>query len=404
MKIKTEPITEQWNVSKINFIDDVIKQYDFAEKIIIADCTLRDGEQQAGIVFTKEDKVAIAKQLNKLGVHEIEVGMPAVSQEDMDAAQAILALGLNSKATALSRAVEGDIDLLVNLGIDNITISLPIGDMQRKYKLKWDDQKYLAKALQITEYAKKKGLHVSLSPFDTTRVELDFLDLFLKTMKGSGTIDRIRVVDTVGSASPAAIKYLVKRVKNGLGGNIPIEIHCHDDFGLAAAATIAGVEAGASIISSTINGIGERSGNAATEEVVMALRVLYGLDLGIKLNYLTETSQLIEQLSGIKLQRHKPVVGLNSFSYESGLVVSGFIEMNFTTEAYIPEIVGQERHIVIGKKSGKASIEYKLKERGLVLSDTDIELMVQKVKECAIKLKRAISDEEFLELIAELKK
>lgn len=402
MRIKNEPITEQWNVSKINFIDEVVKQYDFAEEIIVADCTLRDGEQQAGIVFTKEDKVAIAKQLDKLGVHEIEVGMPAVSQEDMDAAQAILALGLNSKTTALSRAVEGDIDLLVNLGIENITISLPIGDMQRKYKLKWDDQKYLAKALQITEYAKKKGLHVSLSPFDTTRVELNFLNLFLNTMKGSGTIDRIRVVDTVGSASPAAIKYLVKKVKNGLG-NIPIEIHCHDDFGLAVAATIAGVEAGAAIISSTINGIGERSGNAATEEVVMALRVLYGLDLGINLNYLTETSQLIEQLSGIKLQRHKPVVGLNSFSYESGLVVSGFIEMNFTTEAYIPEIVGQQRHIVIGKKSGKASIEYKLKEMGLVLSDADIELMVQKVKQCAIKQKSAISDEKFLELIAEIK-
>lgn len=403
MKIKAEPITGQWNVSELNFLSEVTEQYNFSDQIIVADCTLRDGEQQAGIVFTKEDKVEIAKKLDKLGIHEIEAGMPAVSEEDMEAAKAILSLGLNSTITALSRAVEGDIDRLADLGIKNITISLPIGDMQRKYKLKWDDDKYLATAVKITEYAKNKGLRVSLSPFDTTRVNLKFLDTFLDTMKKSGTIDRIRVVDTVGSASPAAIRYLVKRVKQGLG-NVPIEIHCHDDFGLAVATTIAGVEAGASIISSTLNGIGERSGNAATEEVVMALRVLYGLDLGIKMEYFTEASELVERLSGVKLQRHKPVVGQNSFSYESGLVVSGFMNMNFTTEAYVPEIVGQKRHIVIGKKSGKASIEYKLKELGINLSEAGIDQMVQKVKEYSIAQKRAINDKEFAEIAATLLK
>jgi len=397
MEIHAEPITEKWYLSKLNFLPEVTGAYHFSPEIILSDCTLRDGEQQAGIVFTKEDKIAIAKQLDTLGVHEIEIGMPAASREDTEAAQAILSLGLGAKITALARATEKDIDLLAGLGVYGAMISLPIGDLQRKFKLKWDDQKYLDTCFRITEYAKNKGLYVNLSPYDTTRVDLEFFDMFLEKVAKSGLIDRMRLVDTVGSASPGAIRYLVGRMKSALG-DIPIEIHCHNDFGLAVAATIAGVEAGAGVISSTINGLGERSGNAATEEVVMALRLLYGLDLGIDLVHLKETSELVETLSGVALQRHKPVVGRNCFSHESGMVVSGWLNMRFTSEAYAPEIVGQKSSLVIGKKSGKASIEHKLKEHGLFPSEAALEQIVEKVKAFAVSRKRALSDEELLQI------
>lgn len=395
------PVTENWYVSKINFLEDIQKTFSFAPDIIVADCTLRDGEQQPGIVFTKQDKVAIAQKLSKLGIQEIEVGMPSSSQEDAVAAKDIVALGLeNTRITALARALKDDIDLVANLGVWGVSISLPIGDLQREHKLKWTEQKYLDTCLSITEYAKKKGLNVNLSPYDTTRVDLDFLDIVLDTVKKSGFVDRVRLVDTVGAANPAAIKYLVKRMKQ-VSGNLPLEIHVHDDFGMAVANTIAALEAGADVISSTINGIGERSGNAATEEIVMALKILYGIDIGVNIGLLKETSEFIEKLSGVKLQAHKAVVGQNCFSYETGLTVAGILHMPFTAQPYSPEIVGQKTSIVLGKKSGKTSIEYKLKELGYTLTEEAIEKVLNKVKEYSVEHKKPVSDKEFIDILKE---
>jgi isopropylmalate/homocitrate/citramalate synthase len=240
-------------------------------------------------------------------------------------------------------------------------------------------------------------LHVTFSPFDTTRVDLDFLDVVLNKIRESGFVDKVRMVDTVGAANPLAIKYLVKRMKAALGV-IPIEIHCHNDFGLAVANSLAAVEAGADVISSTINGIGERSGNASTEEIALALKVLYGIDLGINYAVLKETSELVEKLSGVKLQPHKAVVGQNCFSHESGLVVAGLANMIFTAEPYSPEFVGQQRRIVIGKHSGKVSIEMKLKEYGLRYTADVVTAILQKVKEFAIEQKHSLNDEELLKI------
>jgi len=392
-------VTENWYVSKINFLDEIQNVYNFAPNIVVADCTLRDGEQQPGVVFTKEDKVAIAKKLNKLGVHEIEVGMPSSSHEDALATKDIVALELeNTKITALARALKEDIDLVAGLGVRYVSISLPIGDLQREHKLKWTEQRYLDTCLSITEYAKKKGLYVNLSPYDTTRVDLDFLDRVLDQVSKSGFVDRVRLVDTVGAASPAAIKYLVKRMKKA-SRNLPIEIHVHDDFGLAVSNTIAALEAGADVISSTINGLGERSGNAATEEIVMALKLLYGIDIGINLGLLKETSEFIENLSRVKLQPHKSVVGQNCFSYETGLTIAGIMSEPFTAQPYTPELVGQKLGIVIGKKSGKASIEYKLDELGLTLSDEAVGKVLNRVKEYSVENKKPVSNDELMEII-----
>ena len=210
-----------------------------------------------------------------------------------------------------------------------------------------------------------------------------------------GSVDRIRMVDTVGSAIPLATKFLIGEMKKIIP-DIPIEAHFHNDFGLATANTLAAAECGVEVLSTTMNGLGERSGNTPTEEVAVALKVLYDIDLGINLEKLYSTARFIEKISGIKLQPHKAVVGRNSFAHESGMVVAGILKMPFTGEAYSPEMVGQKRKIIIGKQSGIQTIKYYLEKMKLNASDDQARAIVERVKEIAIKNKRSLTDKEFL--------
>lgn len=385
-------------VSSFNTETEVAGKFKFSPRLSIVDCTLRDGEQQAGVVFTKEDKVKIARKLDEIGIPEIEAGMPAVSEEDREAVYEMVKAGLNSRITALARPIKSDIDMLADCGVWCATLSIPIGDLQRKFKLGWDNETYIRTLLEMAEYAKKKGLYVNISPYDTTRVGVAFLERVLSEIVKAGTVDRVRLVDTVGSASPPAIKYLVRKMKCILG-SIPIEVHCHNDFGMATACTIAGAETGAEYLSTTINGLGERAGNAPTEEVLVALKFLYGIDLNVKLEKLCEISRLVEELSGAKLQHHKAVVGKHAFSHETGMVVAGIVKNAFVAEAYAPEVVGQKRELLIGKKSGSRVLIKKLEEKGIVLSRAEIGELLKKVKEFAISHKRNLTDEEFFSLL-----
>ena len=385
-------------VSPFNDEPEVKEQIRISPKLTLVDCTLRDGEQQAGVAFTKEDKVRIARKLDEIGIAEIEAGMPASSTEDREAICEMVQAGLKARITALARPSKADIDMLADCGVWCATLTIPIGDLQRKFKLGWDDETYVRTLLETAEYAKKKGLYVNVSPYDTTRVTPAFLDRVLNEIAKAGTVDRVRLVDTVGSASPLAIKYLVRRMKSILG-TIPIELHCHDDFGMATACTIAGAEAGVEYLSTTINGLGERAGNAPTEEVLVALKFLYGIDLNVNLEKLTEISKLVEELSGVRLQQHKAVVGRHAFAHESGMVVAGIFKNPFVAEAYIPEAVGQKREILIGKKSGAMSLIKKLEEKGISLSKEEVGELLKQVKTFAINHKRTLTDEEFLALV-----
>jgi len=385
-------------VSDFNNAPEVTAQIEISPKLSLVDCTLRDGEQQAGVVFTKEDKVRIAKKLDEIGIKEIEAGMPVASDEDREAVCEMVQAGLKARITALARPSKADIDMLADCGVWCATISIPIGDLQREFKLHWDEETYVRTLLDTAEYAKTKGLYVNISPYDTTRVDPVFLDRVLHEIAKAGTADRVRLVDTVGAASPLAIKYLVRRMKAILG-TIPVELHCHDDFGMATACTLAGAEAGVDYLSTTINGLGERAGNAPTEEVLVALKFLYGIDLGINLEKLKEASELVEELSGVRLQQNKAVVGKHAFCHESGMVVAGLYKNSFVAEAYVPEAVGQKRQILIGKKSGAQSLVKKLEERDLVLSKEEIRELLRKVKDFAISHKRTLSDEEFFDLL-----
>ncbi|WP_099355226.1 homocitrate synthase/isopropylmalate synthase family protein [Fredinandcohnia onubensis] len=387
-------------ISPINHLKEVEKSFLFPKEVIISDCILRDGEQMAGLAFSLDDKVRIAKLLDELGVNEIESGMPAVSEDDAEAVKRIASSSLDARVTALARATKTDIDKVRNLGAWGVSISLPIGDLQRKHKLKWSDEKYIDICLSLTSYAKEQGLYVILSPYDTTRVDLNFYERFLKALKSEGTVDRIRIVDTVGSAHPESLRYLTRYIKNIY--DVELEVHCHDDFGLGTANTIAALSSGAEVASVTMNGIGERSGNTALEEVVTALDVLYGVNTKVNLSKLKEVSEKIESITGISLQPHKAVVGKNSFRHESGMIVAGIIEEPFVAEAIRPERVGQKREIVVGKGSGIVSLLHKLKELQVDETAVNGTVLLNKVKNFAIEKRRALTNEELLDLYHEV--
>lgn len=382
---------KQWHVSLYNFAPEVKQEINLANNIIISDCTLRDGEQQPGVVFNPESKIRLAKVFDDLGIPEIEVGMPSVSQGEQDAIKAISKAGLKAKIRVLSLATKADIDLAVRCGAQVTAVSLPSGYLQIEYKLKWPEEKIIETSINITKYAHEQGLYVVFSPMDTTRSNPDFLERYLKAVVAEGHVDRVRLTDTTGAASPLAIKYLVRKAADIT--HLPIEIHCHDDFGLATANVLAGLEAGASVASTAFNGMGERAGNAATEEVALALRILYNVDLGLKLENFYETSLLLQEISGIKMQKHKAVVGETALAQEAGAIVAGWLINPFTAEPYLPEVVGQTTKVLLGKWSGKASVAWKLKHLGITANDEQIVKITTLVKDEAERTQSVLSDD-----------
>lgn len=392
--------TDEWHVSYLNFLPEVREGLHLPEEILISDCTLREGEQQAGVVLSPSDKLWLARELDAIGIPQLEVGMPAVSEEEFRNVKAIGKAGLRAKTIALCRIVKEDVDKALECGTWGVSISIPIGYLQLKHKLKWPEEKILADVTELTKYAHEKGFYVILSPYDTTRADLNFLERFLTMVISQGHVDRVRVVDTVGSCLPQAIQYMVGWMARVT--RLPVEIHCHDDFGMATANTLAGLAAGATVASTAFNGMGERAGGAPTEEVAMALKLLYGIDLGLRCDKFYAVSKLLQEMSGVRLAPHKAIVGENAFGQEAGLVVSGWKEMVFTAEPFVPELVGQSHRLVLGKKSGRDSIEIKLKELSLEADRDHLGRILERVKLYAEKKKSSVSDEDFEKIVREI--
>lgn len=366
----------------------------FSKKPLISDCTLRDGEQQAGVVFNRQDKVELAQRLDAIGVQDLELGTPAVSEEDRLAIEEIVGLKPKAMTSALARAMRSDIDLVAACGVDGVRVSQPISPIQRDAKLHLDDEAYLRRALEITTYAKERGLQVIFSPYDTTRCDLSLLERLLDMFRREQCVDRVRLVDTTGAATPQGVQFLIRFMLEASGG-IPIEVHCHNDFGLATANTLTGALAGAAYLSTTINGLGERCGNASLEEVVMALKVLYDVDVGIDTPALCALCAEAERRSGVRLAVNKPIVGRDAFTHETGMSVAGVLNDPFAAEAYAPALAGQKRSIVLGKKSGKASVEFKLQQLGLSVGEDALNGILLDVKTRSTELKRFLTDDEF---------
>ncbi len=391
----------KWWISPYNFSEEVVKSFDLPPKVQIHDATLRDGEQTPGVVFRKEDKVRIAKGLDEVGVERIEAGMPAVSSEDFEAIKEISKLGLKSKIFTFARALKSDIDIAVECGANGVVIEIPIGYPKLKYQFGWSWEDVLKKSIDVINYAKERKLYAVYFPYDTTRAREEDLDnLFSGIMKYSSP-DSIGIVDTMGCALPEAIQYLVRKAKKLTG--LPVEVHTHNDFGMGVATELAAVTAGAEVVHSCINGLGERTGNAALEELMMGLHVLLGMDTPYKFDKIIKLAKLAEEISGIKIPRNKPVTGEGNFTRESGIGVDLVIKTPLAMFATDPKFTGREGKIVLGKKSGKLSVKYYLEKLGIKnVSEEQTMEIVKKVKKLGINKRTLLNEEEFKNIVKEV--
>ena len=358
-------------------MEDAKKELNIPDKINIFDTTLRDGEQSPGVALTVDEKIRIAQKLDELGVDTIEVGFPAVSEGEMESAKSIGDLGLNAKISSLARVIEKDIDAVIDCDLDYVHLFIGTSPLHRDYKLKKSKGEIINQAVKAVEYAKDHGLTVEFSAEDATRTEMNYLIEFYKSIENAGA-NIINVPDTVGILTPATTRPLIRTLRKKL--NIPISVHFHNDFGLAVANSIIGVEEGASQVHCTINGIGERAGNTCLEELVVGLKIAYGANIGVDTTKLFNTSNFIGSITNIKLPPQKPIVGENVFTHESGIHVDGILKNVATYEPIPPEIVGHHRRIALGKHTGRASIKSKLESFNLDVTNKQFENIYNQVK------------------------
>ena len=359
----------------------------------VDDTTLRDGEQTAGVVFSNHEKIRIARLLDEVGVHQIEVGIPAMGGDEKATIKQIAGLGLKASILAWNRAVREDLQHSLDCGVTAVAISMSASDIHIEYKLQKSRQWVLDQISSCVDFAKSKSLYVSVNAEDASRADLEFLLRFAAAAREAGA-DRLRFCDTLGILDPFdtfnVISFLVKRT------GIDVEMHMHDDFGMATANTLAGVKAGATHVNTTVNGLGERAGNAALEEVVMALKHIGKVDLGLHTERFRELSEYVASASARTIPAWKSIVGTNVFAHESGIHADGVIKNPLNYEAFAPEDVGLERQIVVGKHSGSRTIYRKFQEFGLELSREDCDAVLAMVRATAVELKRALFDKELM--------
>jgi isopropylmalate/homocitrate/citramalate synthase len=359
------------------------------------DTTLRDGEQTVGVVLSPEDKVEIARALDALGIGRIEAGFPRVSEEDRRAIELIRDAGLRAEIWGFSRAVPADVEALVELGLTATVIESPISDLKLE-ALGVARETMLERIGAAVSYAAERGITVAYFGVDSTRADPAFYEQAYKAAVEAGARE-VAVVDTLGIATPEAVAGLVEQTVEWLGPDVPVHFHGHNDFGLATAAAVAAARAGARWIQGTINGMGERAGNANLLEVALTLDALYGIETGLRLELAREVSGRVRELSGYALEPWKPVVGETLFRRESGAVASQFHDPP-SIEPYSAEVVAAERAVVLGKKSGLDSIRIRAAALGLELDEKGERELLAAVKRLGAEKRGLVTDEEFLEL------
>jgi isopropylmalate/homocitrate/citramalate synthase len=391
-------LENKWWVSPYNVLPAVRSTYNLPKRVEIHDATLRDGEQTPGVVYSVADKIAIAQKLDEIGVDRIEAGMPAVSEQDFQAIKEISRLGLKAKIYTFARAMNADIDKALECGCHGVIIEIPIGNPKLKYQFKWTWEDVLKKSIGVINYAKSRGMHVVYFPYDTTRAREEDLTNLLTRIMQEAPPDSVGVVDTMGCLLPEAMKYLVRLVKSLT--KLPVEVHTHNDFGMAVATELAGVEAGAECVHSCANGLGERTGNAALEELIVALHVLYGYETQYKLDKLPELGELVSRISNFPTAANKPILGSRNFTRESGIGVDLVVKEPLAMFGTHPALTGRQGEVVLGKKSGKASITYNLEQMGITDADDEaVGEMLKRVKDKGIAKRGLLTAEEFQEIV-----
>jgi isopropylmalate/homocitrate/citramalate synthase len=390
--------TDKWFTSPWNHLPEVRKNLAFPSKIKIHDVTLRDGEQQTAVVFRREEKVAIARQLDAAGVHRIEAGMPAVSEQDKAAIQDIASLGLKSEIFAFGRCIPEEIRTVKACGCSGVVIEIPASEHMVKYAYGWTIDRAIKSSIDATLAAKEAGLYTVFFTIDATRTDVEPLLDMVERVATEGHMDAFTLADTMGCAAPEAIYHVVKRVIQRL--KKPVEIHCHQDFGLGVANTIAALAAGATVAQTTITGIGERAGNVPMEDVVMALLCLHGVDIGIRTEKLCEVSRFVLDRAKLSAPPNRPIVGDKLYEVESG-IIAGWVrlarkEHPLEYVPFAPELVGQKPvSIVLGKNSGPPSIEEWCEKLGRKATEEERMAMVQMVKAKSFEKKDLLTADEF---------
>ena len=372
-------------------------------RVRIFDTTLRDGEQTPGVSLSPDQKLQIAKKLDVLGVDAIEAGFPVISDGELKAVKMITQEGLSADICGLARTNKKDIDAAIDAGLNYIHTFIATSDIHLEHKLKFSRDEALAKAVEAVEYAKSHGLQVEFSAEDATRTDREFLKKIFGEVAQAGA-DRIDIPDTVGYSTP---QYMAEITKDAVDvTKLPVSVHCHNDFGLAVANAISGIQAGAQCAHVTINGIGERAGNASLEELVMALQCLQfdeKRETGIKTELLYETSRFVSKLVGIQVQPNKAIIGENAFGHESGIHTHGVLSNPLTYEPISPELVGRKRWLQVGKHAGIHGMNAMLEEYGIKPDNEQAKQILDKVKILGDQGKQ-VTDVELLSIASEVLK
>jgi len=397
--------TGQWFTSPWNWEPEVRQQLHFTDDIKIHDVTLRDGEQQTGIVLRRADKVAIAKKLAEAGIHRIEAGMPAVSAEDEAAVKEIVDLGLESEIFSFARCMPGDVKLAKECGVKGIITEIPSSEhiIANAYA---KDMDWAVKAsIETTLAAKEAGLYTVFFTIDSTRSEPEKLLDLIEKVATEGHMDAMTIADSFGGCTPEAIGMFVRRYRQRF--QQPLEIHCHEDFGIGVANTIAALANGASVAHVTVTGTGERAGNVPLEDTVMALKCLYGVDTGVKTEKLYELSKLVQELTGIVTPKNRPIIGDWLYRIESGIVTMFHRRCRDKEPLeyipFAPELAGRPGvEIALGKGSGMANIEEHLERRGRTATPEQAAEILSRVKALSLEKKALLTDEEFDAILKEV--
>jgi homocitrate synthase NifV len=367
--------------------------------IVLEDTTLRDGEQAPGIAFSRAQKVKIHDKLVEIGVRWMEVGIPAMGGEELETLEYLVNRGSDAVLVAWNRGVAADVQQSLDLGFRAIHIGLPTSAGHLRARLRRDRSWLLQQATDLVKLAKDRGAFVSISAEDVGRTEPTFLVEYAGHVAAAGA-DRLRLSDTVGILTPQGYAGVVRNVVGA--GPIDVQCHAHNDYGLAVANTLAGLEAGARYFHVTVNGIGERAGMPDFNSVVLALTQLFGRDLGIRLERLTKLSRLVADCCAVPIPPWQPIAGDNIFAHESGIHAKGVLQDSSTFEPFQPELVGGERRFVLGKHSGRAALQYVLKERGVVAGEEMLGPCLEAVRARAIANRGSVSAQQAEQLYHEV--
>ncbi len=364
--------------------------------IHINDTTLRDGEQAAGIVFSSSEKIAIAVLMDTMGIPELEVGIPAMGGSEAQAITTIAGMGLKTALLGWNRALRSDIEASIACGLKRVHVSVPVSDIQIKAKFQGKTHLVWERLRDSLNFALDQGLFVSVGAEDSSRADESFLLDVARFAQELGA-SRFRFCDTVGILDPLTTAQKVGKLVKSL--TIPIEMHTHNDFGLATANALAGLQAGALSVNTTVNGLGERAGNVALEEMIMALKQLYKVDLSLDTSRLRELSQLVIKASGVALPPWKAIVGDNVFAHESGIHAHGVLQNPQTYEPFSPDEVGWKRRLVVGKHSGRHLLTNLLSQHGVNLDHDESQVVLDSVRHLSVQMKRSLTVEELLNLV-----